>query len=457
MLIRFSLSNYRSFGEQKEFNMLSRPRYSRLSDHKYKVLGLEILKMTAIYGANASGKSNLIKAIRFVKSLIIKPETSFPNKRNQFKFLDEHTPQVFNIEFIQNGKAFYYGLEITSGIVTTEELYLSGLGKKDDVLLFERKTNFKGDTSLRFMEDFEKKSESAMLKSLLVEEFIKNNQSVFRLLSKRKYTFFLQIKEAYSWFSESLQIIDPATKPIGLALQLEERPAFRKFAVEMMQTFDVGINSICIEKQPLNEYCGTEKKEFFQKTVNRFKRQEGKGKKGKNNFALFEMNRNDRVIIKEDDKIFVKQIKFEHQGESEKKELFSFIEESDGTVRLLEFIPAFEEIVNKHRVYLIDEIERSLHPLIVKGLVEKFSKDKETKGQLIFTTHESNLLDQEILRQDEIWFTEKNLNGMTDLYSLSDFKEHNTVDIRKGYLTGRFGSIPFLANLKDLNWKTNVE
>ena len=94
--------------------------------------------------------------------------------------------------------------------------------------------------------------------------------------------------------------------------------------------------------------------------------------------------------------------------------------------------------------------------MIVKELVSKFSFDNKTKGQLIFSTHESNLLDQEILRTDEIWFAEKNTNGATRLYSLSDFKEHNTIDIRKGYLNGRYGAIPFLGNLKDLNWHKDV-
>ncbi|MCD8264035.1 MAG: hypothetical protein LUD02_07645, partial [Tannerellaceae bacterium] len=92
--------------------------------------------------------------------------------------------------------------------------------------------------------------------------------------------------------------------------------------------------------------------------------------------------------------------------------------------------------------------------ILIKELIRKFSLDKETKGQLIFTTHESNLMDQEIFRQDEIWFAEKDINGSTDIYSLSDFKEHSTIDIRKGYLTGRYGSIPFLGNLQDLNWHT---
>lgn len=127
-------------------------------------------------------------------------------------------------------------------------------------------------------------------------------------------------------------------------------------------------------------------------------------------------------------------------------------EESDGTIRLLDFIPAFKDMVSEKKVYVIDEIERSIHPLLIKELINKFSNDDKTNGQLIFTTHESNLLDQEIFRQDEIWFVEKDKNGCSDIYSLSDFKNHHTIDIRKGYLTGRYGSIPFLANLQDLNW-----
>jgi AAA15 family ATPase/GTPase len=127
-------------------------------------------------------------------------------------------------------------------------------------------------------------------------------------------------------------------------------------------------------------------------------------------------------------------------------------EESDGTVRLLDFVPAFKNLISSEKVYIVDEIERSIHPLLIKELVKKFSLDNKTRGQLIFTTHESNLLDQEIFRQYEIWFVEKDLNGSTDLYSLSDFKEHKTIDIRKGYLNGRYGSIPFLGNLEDLKW-----
>ena len=158
------------------------------------------------------------------------------------------------------------------------------------------------------------------------------------------------------------------------------------------------------------------------------------------------------VLVKEGDSYFVKRLILEHKGENDFLTDFYLDEESDGTIRLLDFVPAFQDLLSKNKVFIIDELERSIHPLLIKELVMKFSLDNLSKGQLIFTTHESNLLDQDIFRQDEIWFAEKDENGSTDLYSLSDFKEHKTIDIRKGYLNGRYGSIPFLGNLKDLNW-----
>ena len=157
-------------------------------------------------------------------------------------------------------------------------------------------------------------------------------------------------------------------------------------------------------------------------------------------------------MVKEGDEVFAKRLLLEHRGEDGLHYEFRLEEESDGTLRLLDFIPAFQEVTFEQKVLVIDELERSIHPLMAKELVNKFSQDAETKGQLIFTTHESNLLDQSIFRQDEIWFAEKDKTGSTDLYSLSDFKEHNTTDIRKGYLNGRYGAVPFLANLQDLNW-----
>ena len=101
---------------------------------------------------------------------------------------------------------------------------------------------------------------------------------------------------------------------------------------------------------------------------------------------------------------------------------------------------------------LIDEVERSLHPILIKEIITKLSESETAKGQLVFTTHESCLLDQDILRPDEIWFAQKDQDQATQFYPLSDFNIHKTANIENGYLNGRYGGIPFLSNLKDLHW-----
>ena len=112
------------------------------------------------------------------------------------------------------------------------------------------------------------------------------------------------------------------------------------------------------------------------------------------------------------------------------------------------------EILNPafNGVYLVDEIERSIHPHLLKEIIKKLVNSEEITGQLIFTTHESNLLGLDLFRQDEIWLTEKNELGATSFSPMSDYKIRNDLDIRKGYLKGRFGAIPMLGNLEDLNW-----
>ena len=106
-------------------------------------------------------------------------------------------------------------------------------------------------------------------------------------------------------------------------------------------------------------------------------------------------------------------------------------------------------------VFVVDEIERSIHPVLIKEMMKKLSQEKEIRGQLIFTTHESHLLDQEIFRPDEIWFAEKDEEQATKLYPLSDFNIHKTANIENGYLKGRYGAIPFLSTLNQLHWNND--
>ena len=115
-------------------------------------------------------------------------------------------------------------------------------------------------------------------------------------------------------------------------------------------------------------------------------------------------------------------------------------------------MPLIYTIMKGDAVYIVDEIERSIHPILIKSIISKISDSHEAKGQLIFTTHESCLLDQSIFRPDEIWFAQKDVDQSTQLYPLSDYNSHKTANIENGYLNGRYGGIPFLSNLSDLKW-----
>ena len=443
MLIRFVIENMFSFGERKEFTTIPNKRLKTLQNHKYNVDGFEVLKLSSIYGSNGAGKSNLIKSLIQFQKLITREEIPFKLKDTQYKFGNQKE-QILAVEFIQDNIPIYYGMVLSDDKISTEELYVSGLGKKEDKLIYERKTVGE-KTTIKFLDDFENDEKSQVLKDVLLEEFVKPNEPVLKLLSNRDNKFLIDVKKAYEWFSETLQIITPDSKPRALAHKIDTDIEFKKYAEDLMCSFNIGIKSLGTEKKNIREFFGEDNENELDKLI---KKVEDSPKKM---LGLRSRRGDELILVKEDDTIWVKTLKVEHSS-SKNSAFFDLDEESDGTIRLLDFVPAFKNVISSEKVYIVDEIERSIHPLLIKELVKKFSLDNNTKGQLIFTTHESNLLDQEIFRQDEIWFAEKDSNGSTDLYSLSDFKEHKTIDIRKGYLNGRYGSIPFLGNLEDLKW-----
>lgn len=446
MLMRIVASNILSFGEEREFNMLPSPRYSRLSHHKYKINNFELLKLSALYGANGAGKSNLIKILSYIVEIVKEEKVPSRLTKDAFKFSGNGKSQIIGIEFFNNKIPYYYGIEMNGNKVITEELYISGLGDKEDELVFERKTEKGNKISLNFFPEFEEDQESKILKKVLEKNLIKPEKPILKLLSTLDSPLLFRVEEAFGWFENCLQVVLPSSKPRALPQRIDKYESFKKYAREIMRSFGTGVNDIKVETKSLLDFFGEDDISEIQKLIDEF------NEKPDRIMGIRAMKGEEIILVKENDEIVVKRLVLEHEGKNSKVVDFYINEESDGTIRLLDYIPLFHDIVNKQKVYIIDEIERSIHPLLVKELVKKFSEDKTTKGQLIFTTHESNLLDQELLRQDEIWFAEKDRNGCTDLYPLSEFKEHHTKNIRKGYLNGRYGAIPFLGSLKELNW-----
>ena len=448
MLIRFFVNNVFSFGEEKEFNMIPALGAKRLKEHKYLKDRFEILKMASLYGANAAGKSNLVVALKMLKQIVTEEALWSNQSDTHCKFIEKaEEPQVLGVEFYSGIRAYYYALKIVGNRISEEELYESGLGKREDILIFERKTDVDGETSILFFEEFKKSEENKVLATVIERNLSKFNKPVLKLLISLNNTLLNdKIKDAFDWFDSTLNILTPYSRPNSLVERIDTNEEFRKYAQDTLCAFHIGIKELVTEKKNLEHFWGEDDGSGLDKLKKTI--EESPTKK----IIFRSKNGNQLVLSKEDESFYVKQLKLSHVGKNEKVASFNLDEESDGTIRLLDFIPAFKDVFSKEKVYVIDEIERSIHPVLIKELVKKFSTDNKTKGQLIFTTHESNLLDQDIFRQDEIWFAEKNREGMTDLYSLSDFKVHSTLDIRKGYLTGRYGSIPFLGNLQDLNW-----
>lgn len=450
MLIRFIVKNLLSFKEQTEFNLLPN-KSNRLSHHRYDVNGLPVLKMSALYGANGSGKSNFIAAIDILKKIVVADEIPSNLENIKFRLCDETKLQPIDlgIEFFHEDLFFYYSVSINNGKIIDEYLSNTNPTKGTEELIFHRKEQ-ESIVDVDFDNEFNKSEENLLLKKILIKNLVQPEKSLVKTINAdlNSENVFERVKKVFDWFKNELVIIYPHTRPVSLASSLDSNKEMMSFANNLFASFDTGVNNIKVHTSDINEFI---KSERFIGDINE-EIDELKENPEKKLAIRNSRTKEDILIVNEDGEILIKRLTLEHKNEDGKCIDFNVSEESDGTRRLMEYIPAINGIVHKSRTYIIDEIERSLHPNLIKEIIAKLSNDTTTKGQLIFTTHESNLLDQEIIRTDEIWFAEKNKYGSTKLYSLSDFKVHSTIDIRKGYLNGRYGAIPFTANLQDINW-----
>lgn len=450
MLLRLFVENFLSFRESISVNAFPySTRFSKHSHHIYNVKNVDILKLLSIYGANASGKSNLIKCLKFIRELVSNEEIPDFGYPIQFALADECTnkPSKIAVEFISESVGFIYGVEVMNNVLLTEELYESGLGVGEDKLIFKRSTKGK-KVKVEFNKDFYESDKNKLLSSVLEESILKPDKPILKFLTRLNNSYFNKLSKALLWFDDRLKIIEPKQSILGLAYSMNQDVNLYHFANEVMKSYHVGIKEVIVDKTPAEQFFGLDDASILPDLKSRLE------ESNEDYVSLRSRNGHEINIIEENNQLIALQVKLIHYNENRNVKSFEFNtdQESDGTKRLLDFIPAFYIAVNFQSVLCIDEIAQSIHPMLIKELLAKFSKDKQTKGQLIFTTHESNLLDQDIIRRDEIWFTEKRKGGDSVIYPLSRYKEHNTKNLRKGYLNGRYGAIPFLGNLKDLKW-----
>ncbi len=442
MLIKFIAKNIYSFKDETEFNLLPNKTH-RLSHHKVSHSGIDFLRLSAIYGANGSGKSNLIKCISILKNSIESGKIVEKVDELKFRLSEENAniPISFGIEFYAKTKVYYYSLTFDKGVILNE--YLAESKREKDILIFER-SNDENEQVIRFYNGYTKTPKNKLFVEILAEKLLQKNELLISFLSSKYADEFTDSKVVFDWFFSTLVVIRPDTKPDAIAHVLDTDTKLKDFANYFIPKLKTGVNKLNIEKEhieKLEKEYGTEVKELLSQVKNE-----------DNIIAVLSNKENGEEFSAINGEVYVKRIVATHLNDKGKEVDFPLSMLSDGTKRLFDYIPALYDIVQKEKVYIIDEIERSIHPITIKEIISKFSLDESAKGQLIFTTHESCLLDQEIFRTDEIWLAQKAIDGVSKLYSLSDFNIHNTANIENGYLNGRFGGIPFLSNLKDLNW-----
>lgn len=422
MLIEFSVTNYRSILERQTLNMAASSYFKELETLNTFIPDQDdgvprLLRSTVLYGPNASGKSTLIQALKFVQDQVRNSQ-----KESQagddidvvpFKLTAESraSDSEFEVTFVEQGVRYEYGFRCNRRRFTEEWLFAYPLGRAQKwfhrVLdAQQNKDVYKFSTTFSGGRQRQGWAAQTRANALFLSTAIQLNNE--------------QLKPAFDWFKQRLRVLDLG---YGLSpsytLQRCGKNEDRVRIVEFMNSADLSIADIQLKETVFSAETLPDgmpaaiKEEFLRDMV---------GKK------LTEPLFFHRDVVTQES------IKFEDE------------EESDGTRALFAFAGPWLDVIENERVLVVDELDTSLHPLLVHHLV-KLLHHQGTKAQLIFTTHDTTLLSQKLLRRDQVWFMEKDKRSATRLYPLSDFSPRDNEAVERGYLNGRYGGIPFLKDL----------
>ena len=427
LIIRFKVGNFLSFNETQELSMITGETRHH-PDHIYKFENINILRTTAIYGANASGKSNLIKALGESRRMIISGKPIQANKYFRPYAANKCTPSYFEFEFENDGKYYSYGFEFILSKQTIESEWLYELKSEgDNKIFFQRIKN-------HITHEF--KDEDKTRLDVYVADMENLNYTLFLTeMNRKKRTDKGELSifsDAYNWFSQKMKVFSNEIDDISFIVD-------EKNKAKLLSALGTGITNICYEKAENAE-------EILPKQFLEDVREQLILRKNKNieSDTSIKIGRIGNLSLSAEDEIVFKKLVFKH-GNIDIS--FDMEEESEGTQRLYNLLAM---IVSKDEdsIYILDELDAKLHPLLTFKFIEMFLKEKAgTKNQLIFTTHESNLMDFKLLRRDEIWFVQKEKNESSVLYSLEDLNERTDRKIEKAYMEGRYGGIPLFSTI----------
>ena len=439
MLIRFAVENFLSFKEKQIFSMVA-AKHTRHPDHVADISGKRILKGSFLFGANASGKSNFIKAISSARTMIFRGVSGVERKYFRLDPAWADKPGSFQFDVFSNGHFYSYGFAFSYSDEHIIAEWLYKIQGNSETCVFEReykdgKTSI--NTDLRLSEDNKYRFR------IYGEDLNKAKSFLLEMAEKEAVNNpeFQDFKNVWKWFW-GLVVIFPNTH---LGLDAYRSLASDKHFHSLLQSLDTGIKSVSIEEQPMDKilpYFYEQIREDFLTEINNYVKLGGRGASvilGDDLYS-FAMRDNELVALKH---------LMDHGNPAE---LFSYHDESDGTRRLFDLLPLVAG-VSGSGVILIDEIDRSFHTkLIIKYLELFYRNTRNLDIQLIATLHDVNIMDLDIVRQDEIWFVYKeNDTGASKMYSLNKFQIRFDKKIIKDYLLGRFGSIPCFDQLEDID------
>lgn len=451
MLLSFTFENIFCFDDETRLSMVATPD-KLLTDHVVKIDrpgAVEALRAAAIYGGNGHGKTRLVEAMSIFKDIAVDIDGPGALRRARPFVANKgsNKPTKLVMNFRTGGCDYEYGIAFNSKRILQEWLYETE--KRQEVMLFTRefiadrkkdrydisfgaKLRNSNSPSRRFkMSDYLMFAGTATddTKSLLSELFEKG---VSRL------------KLSHDWIAYTLQIVNADSHYSDLHEKASSDQDFIKFLSDNLKDSDTGINQISLDEKKFNY-------DKFQEDAPESLhglRAELSAMEGDGDVTISGVDGVWGVISKKGEDYNFKQISAIHKCDGEEYK-FELSDESSGTRRMVDLLPMVYSAKNKESVFVVDELDRKLHPVLSYNFIK--SMLSASIGQIIFTTHTTHLLDLDLLRRDEIWFVEKDKNGRSSLQSLAEFSVRNDLDIRRGYLHGRFGALPFNSNKLWLN------
>lgn len=426
MLISFSVENWMSFRDKVTFSMVATEEDQHSNRvYQLKEFQTKVLPIAAIYGGNASGKSNFFNALAFAKELCVGIRGSLLDTTiNAQPFLLSKNmsdkPSRFVFDLLIDDSVYEFSFAVTYNAVQEEKLVK--INGTNETVLYHR---FEG--KLRHLDE-----------SIAADQFIN-----FAFKATRDDQLFLpnsvllnvnNFEPVVNWFKNTLEVISPDSCFGPFERFFDEDTQLYSSMSRLLPQLDTGIIHLGGEEISLKTLSLPEP---LQKNI----------REGVSIHLLDPRSKKRFVVTHQDGELIAKKLVTYHKCGDGTEISFNTNQESDGSLRMIDLLPAFLELAgeNAEKVYIIDEIDRSLHTLLTRSLLESYLSNcsTKTKKQLLLTTHDVLLMDQDLLRRDEIWLTERDDSGVSHLFSLSDYVDaRNDKDIRKSYLQGRMGGIP---------------